>query len=92
MMKLKLHSSVLILSFALFFSGAVQAQQLSQYNAGKVQRALQLQQQEKMPEAITVLAELTPSQDYDKAYIQRMLGVFHWQGVVSRPLNISLKQ
>lgn len=79
MMKLKLHSSVLILSFALFFCGVVQAQQLSQYNAGKVQRALQLQQQEKMPEAIAVLAELTPSQDYDKAYIQRMLGVFYWQ-------------
>ena len=84
MMKLKLHSSVLILSFALFFAGAVQAQQLSQYNAGKVQRALQLQQQEKMPEAIAVLAELTPSQDYDKAYIQRMLGVFHWQAGSSK--------
>lgn len=84
MMKLKSHSSVLILSFALFFAGAVQAQQLSQYNAGKVQRALQLQQQEKMPEAIAVLAELTPSQDYDKAYIQRMLGVFHWQAGSSK--------
>ena len=79
MMKLKLHSSVLLLSFALFFGGAVQAQQLSQYNAGKVQRALQLQQQEKMTEAINVLTVLTPSNDYDKAYIQRMLGVFHWQ-------------
>ncbi|MDD9196793.1 hypothetical protein PVK62_13275 [Aliivibrio sp. S3MY1] len=84
MMKLKLHASVLILSAALFFAEAVQAQQLSQYNAGKVQRALQLQQQEKMPEAIAVLAELTPSQDYDKAYIQRMLGVFHWQAGSSK--------
>lgn len=72
-------SSVFLLCLAFLFSCVSQAQQLSQYNAAKVQRALQLQQQEKITEAINVLAVLTPSNDYDKAYIQRMLGVFYWQ-------------
>lgn len=63
----------------LMCSHGAQAQQLTQYNAAKVQRAIQLQQKEQLPEAIRVLAELSPSQAYDKAYIQRMLGVFHWQ-------------
>ena len=80
MMKLILaHCSTFIISTVLMFSGALQAEQLSQYNAVKVQRAIQLQQQEKIAEAINILAELSPSQDYDKAYVQRMLGVFHWQ-------------
>ena len=80
MMKLTLaYCSAFIFSLLLAFSCAAQAQQLSQYNAVKVQRAIQLQQQEKLTEAIKILAELTPSQAYDKAYIERMLGVFHWQ-------------
>lgn len=80
MMKLTLaYCSAFIFSTVLMFSGALQAEQLSQYNAVKVQRAIQLQQQEKIAEAINILTELSPSQDYDKAYVQRMLGVFHWQ-------------
>jgi len=79
MMKLLSTSSALVLSFILFFSHSIQAGQLSQYNAAKVQRAIQLQQQDKMKEAIGVLADLSPSLEYDKAYIQRMLGVFYWQ-------------
>lgn len=72
-------SSVFLLCLAVLFSCVSHAQQLSQYNAAKIQRALQLQQKEKVSEAIALLAELTPSQAYDKAYVQRMLGVFHWQ-------------
>ncbi|MGR6832057.1 tetratricopeptide repeat protein [Aliivibrio wodanis] len=80
MMKLTLaYCSAFIFSTVLMFSGDLQAEQLSQYNAVKVQRAIQLQQQEKIAEAINILTELSPSQDYDKAYVQRMLGVFHWQ-------------
>lgn len=80
MMKLTLaYCSAFIFSTVLMFSGALQAEQLSQYNAVKVQRAIQRQQQEKIAEAINILTELSPSQDYDKAYVQRMLGVFHWQ-------------
>ncbi|WP_394135444.1 tetratricopeptide repeat protein [Aliivibrio fischeri] len=68
-----------LFSVVLMFSGFAQAQQLTQYNAAKVQRAIQLQQQDKIVDAIDVLSKLTPSQAYDKAYVQRMLGVFHWQ-------------
>jgi len=53
--------------------------ELSQYTAGKVQRAHNLQQEEKLDEAITLLAEMSPSKAYDKAFVQRMLGVFYWQ-------------
>ena len=70
---------VSLFSVVLMFSELAQAQQLTQYNAAKVQRAIQLQQQDKIVQAIDVLADLSPSQPYDKAYVQRMLGVFHWQ-------------
>ncbi|MCW8331719.1 hypothetical protein MD588_23240 [Photobacterium sp. SDRW27] len=53
--------------------------ELSQYTASKVQRAHNLQQEEKLDEAIRLLAELSPSKAYDKAFVQRMLGIFYWQ-------------
>jgi tetratricopeptide (TPR) repeat protein len=55
------------------------AEELSQFTAGKVQRAHNLQQEEKLNEAIAVLAELDPSRAYDKAFVNRMLGIFYWQ-------------
>ncbi len=73
------YRAALIFSIGMLFCGFSQAQQLSQYNAAKIQRAIQLQQEQQLSEAIEVLAKLTPSQDYDRAYINRMLGVFHWQ-------------
>ncbi|RYU47960.1 hypothetical protein ERW49_02575 [Aliivibrio finisterrensis] len=81
---------VSIFSVVLMFSEFAQAQQLTQYNAAKVQRAIQLQQQDKIVQAIDVLAELSPSQPYDKAYVQRMLGVFHWQNGNSKAAVKSL--
>ena len=59
-------------------TGAAQAE-LSRYTAGKVQRAQTLQQEEKLGEAIALLAEMSPSKAYDAAFVQRMLGVFYWQ-------------
>ncbi|WEM45696.1 tetratricopeptide repeat protein (plasmid) [Photobacterium sp. DA100] len=53
--------------------------ELSQYTAGRVQRAHALQQDEKLTEAIALLEGINPSRAYDKAYVQRMLGVFYWQ-------------
>ncbi|OAN13355.1 hypothetical protein A3K86_14915 [Photobacterium jeanii] len=70
---------VLSIGLALASQTAIAGPQLSQFTAGKVQRAHQLQQDEKMAEAIAVLAELEPSKAYDKAFVQRMLGVFYWQ-------------
>ncbi|KAB2825740.1 tetratricopeptide repeat protein [Aliivibrio finisterrensis] len=81
---------VSIFSVVLMFSEFAQAQQLTQYNAAKVQRAIQLQQQDKIVQAIDVLADLLPSQPYDKAYVQRMLGVFYWQNGNSKAAVKSL--
>ena len=53
--------------------------QLTQFIAGKIQAAQSLQQQERYSDAIDLLAELTPRQAYDKAFVQRVLGIFHWQ-------------
>ncbi|WP_299021993.1 hypothetical protein [uncultured Photobacterium sp.] len=61
-----------------FVAGPVHAE-LSQYTAGKVQRAHNLQQEDKLDEAIVLLAGLTPSKAYDQAFVKRMLGVFYWQ-------------
>ncbi|PSU36060.1 tetratricopeptide repeat protein [Photobacterium lutimaris] len=70
--------AALSLPLGLIAEPAVSAE-LSQYTAGRVQRAHNLQQDEKLDEAIGLLEGLTPSRDYDKAYVQRMLGVFYWQ-------------
>jgi tetratricopeptide (TPR) repeat protein len=53
--------------------------QLTQFIAGKIQAAQALQQEERYSDAIELLTELTPRQAYDKAFVQRVLGIFHWQ-------------
>ena len=53
--------------------------ELSRFTAGKVQHAHNLQQQEKLDEAIALLARLTPARAYDESFVKRMLGVFYWQ-------------
>lgn len=68
----------LIISFLLAI-GQVQAKTLSSYNAKKVQYSNQLQQKGELAEAISILAELSPTATYDRAYIARVLGVFYWQ-------------
>ncbi|MEH6534437.1 MAG: hypothetical protein V7735_24305 [Photobacterium frigidiphilum] len=70
---------VIACTLMLCISMSVQAKELSQFTAGKVQRAHNLQQDEKLNEAITLLADLNPSRAYDKAFVKRMLGIFYWQ-------------
>ncbi|PSU49206.1 hypothetical protein C9J12_09490 [Photobacterium frigidiphilum] len=77
MMNLK--NVVIACTLMLCISMSVQAKELSQFTAGKVQRAHNLQQDEKLNEAITLLADLNPSRAYDKAFVKRMLGIFYWQ-------------
>lgn len=72
-----------IISFFLII-GQVQAKTLSSYNAKKVQYSNQLQQKGELAEAISILAELSPSAAYDRAYIARVLGVFYWQNEQSK--------
>jgi len=76
----KLKSSWLFALMCLFASSAyANPPQLTQFIAGKIQAAQALQQQERYTDAIELLADLTPRQAYDKAFVQRVLGIFHWQ-------------
>lgn len=79
---IKCHS-VLILSCVLcllVLTKPVHAnEQLSQFMALKVQAAHQLQQQNKLDNAILLLEKLKPIAPYDQAFVQRMLGIFYWQ-------------
>lgn len=80
-------SASLPLSYA-YASGG----QLSQATANKVQRANNLQLDNKLDQAVTMLAEMRPSSAYDKAYVQRMLGVFYWQqGKQSQAISLLTK-
>ncbi|QUM89891.1 tetratricopeptide repeat protein [Moritella sp. 36] len=76
----KLKSSWLFVLMC-FFTSSVYANQpqLTQFIAGKIQAAQALQQQERYTDAIELLTELTPRQAYDQAFVQRVLGIFHWQ-------------
>ncbi|EAS40543.1 hypothetical protein C9J48_26145 [Photobacterium profundum] len=76
---MNIKSVVITCTLMLCISMSVKAQDLSQFTAGKVQRAHHLQQEDKLGEAITLLAELNPSRAYDKAFVKRMLGIFYWQ-------------
>ncbi|QUM81353.1 tetratricopeptide repeat protein [Moritella sp. 5] len=76
----KLKSSWLFVLMCFFTSSAYANQpQLTQFIAGKIQAAQALQQQERYTDAIELLTELTPRQAYDQAFVQRVLGIFHWQ-------------
>ncbi len=69
----------LMVAASIVFTSASMAQQLTRYNANKVQQAHEFQQEDNIQQAIDILAELEPSKGYDKAFVQRMLGVFYWQ-------------
>ncbi len=58
---------------------AMAAPQLSQYTAVRVQKANELALKEQYQPAISLLSAIESSRDYDRAYVERMLGVFFWQ-------------
>ena len=76
---IKMKKVVIALVLMLCAPVSTNAEELSQFTAGKVQRAHNLQQDEKLNEAIALLADLDPSRAYDKAFVKRMLGIFYWQ-------------
>lgn len=76
---IKMNKVVIALTLMLCMPVNASAEELSQFTAGKVQRAHNLQQEEKLNEATAVLAALNPSRSYDKAFVHRMLGIFYWQ-------------
>ncbi|MDK9760757.1 hypothetical protein KI743_01965 [Vibrio sp. D420a] len=57
----------------------IEAKELSQYTAIRVQKAGQLAQDEKIKEAIEVLVSIETERAYDKAYISFRLGSYYWQ-------------
>ncbi len=79
MMKKLAFIIALTVATSLPLSSAYAGGQLSQPIAVKVQRANNLQLDNKVDQAIALLVSLKPTQAYDKAFVQRMLGVFYWQ-------------
>ncbi|ANS85565.1 hypothetical protein VSVS12_01799 [Vibrio scophthalmi] len=69
----------------------VNAAELSQYTAIRVQKANQLAQDEKFAEAIQALRKIETSKSYDQAFVARMLGVFYWQDGQTKPAIKQLK-
>ncbi|ANU36545.1 hypothetical protein RJD38_13590 [Vibrio scophthalmi] len=69
----------------------VNAAELSQYTAIRVQKANQLAQDEKFAEAIQALRKIETSKSYDRAFVARMLGVFYWQDGQTKPAIKQLK-
>ncbi|AUI88643.1 hypothetical protein BS333_20295 [Vibrio azureus] len=61
------------------------ANELSQYTAGRVQKAHQLAEKEQFSQAIAILKALDPSRGYERAFVARMLGIFYWQNGQVQP-------
>ena len=73
------HVSFIYILFTSVFFQTVNAANLSQGTAATLQRALKLQQEEKFEVAVMVISNAPTPTEYDKAYIQQVLGVFYWQ-------------
>ncbi|WP_087020974.1 tetratricopeptide repeat protein [Thaumasiovibrio subtropicus] len=70
---------ILIIALSLGLSSTAWSAELTQQTATRVQRAQKLQQDDKIREAIDVLKSVSPSRAFDKAYVDRMLGILYWQ-------------
>ncbi|WP_051326445.1 tetratricopeptide repeat protein [Aliagarivorans taiwanensis] len=88
-------AQIAMLVGALLFGASVslpsQASELAAPVARAVHRAYELNQDEKLDEALKVLESLAPSRQYDQAYVQRMLGIFYWQAEKPEQAAASLK-
>lgn len=71
--------SALALSSLLVTTSVAAAPQLGMRTATQVSKAYELEQEDKLSEAIKLLEGLKPSANYDKAYVARMLGIYYWQ-------------
>lgn len=69
----------LFLSFVLFSSVNLLANELSQYSANRLQKAQELVQSENVNEAISLLESISTTRAFDRALIARTLGVYYWQ-------------
>lgn len=71
--------SLLLLLAGVLFVPFVEAGELSPSTARQVQKALTLQSQEQWQEAAEVLENADAPTDFDKAFVNRILGVVYWQ-------------
>ncbi|CZF85600.1 hypothetical protein [Grimontia marina] len=71
--------SVLVLLMSVLSLPYVQAAQLSAMTARQVQKSLEFQAEEQWKEAAVVLESVGTPTEYDKAFVNRMLGVVYWQ-------------
>ncbi len=83
--------SLLVSSVMLLVSMPVLAANLTPYSGKKLHQANQLQQNGDLNKAIEVLAGFTPSSDYDKAFVGRLLGIYYWQAEQPQQSIRSLK-
>jgi tetratricopeptide (TPR) repeat protein len=70
---------VLTLSSPFFTGHAAASPELAMRTAAQVSKAYELEQQDKLSEAIGILESIKSNARYDKAYIARMLGIYYWQ-------------
>ncbi|WP_078754290.1 tetratricopeptide repeat protein [Enterovibrio nigricans] len=69
----------LLFAMCLFVSQGAFSAQLSQTTARSAIKAFEYQDNEEWEKAIAALSSARVQTDYDKAYINRMLGVMYWQ-------------
>lgn len=60
-------------------SSLLMAKDLTAYSVSKVIKAQELADKQQLSQAITLLRESDSRQEYDRAYINRMLGIYLWQ-------------
>lgn len=70
---------VVTLCLLLSFSSLVFSQNVTPYTGKKLVQASQLEQEGHLPKAIEVLSNFTPKNDYDTAFVNRVLGIYYWQ-------------
>ncbi|WP_413701859.1 tetratricopeptide repeat protein [Psychromonas sp. KJ10-10] len=68
-----------LLLITLFVSWGASARQLTRGTAIKVQQAYELQSNEQFNEAITSLTAIKSQDNYEQAYVSRMLGWLYWR-------------
>lgn len=69
----------LVLCFPLLAGHALANPELGMRTAIQVSKAYELEQQEKLSEAIELLESIKSNARYDKAYVARMLAIYYWQ-------------
>lgn len=70
----------------------VHADKLSSYAGKKLHKASQLQQEDKLDEAISLMENMDLKSDYDKAFANRILGVYYWQSEKASKAIVALNK